>query len=304
MKEKDKKENALGRGLSSLLPSDPKDAEKKGFCYIDVSTIDPNPFQPRINIPISSLIELSESIKEKGVVSPITVTPSMESDERYVLVAGERRMKAAKLAGFKEVPAIVRDMSDQEMAEVSLIENVHRKDLNPVEEGYAIFNLMGEFGLTTDQIARKLSKTKGYLDNKVLLTRLPNIIQNALINGEITEYHARALGGLKDEEAMVAALKIVLRNGLNSKKTEELVRQIKVEKDLYKKTSYSPTLEWESKFNYIKDEISSNLGWSTKLKKNRKSGGSLVIEFQSDDELVSIYKYIIDKDAKKRKTNA
>lgn len=290
------KKRSLGRGLASLLPENPSDSKKEGFMYLNVDKIKPNPYQPRQSLTISSVIELSESIKEKGVMLPLTVVPVEGKDEYYV-AAGERRLNASKLAGFKEVPVIVRNLSDQEMAEVALIENVHRKDLNPIEEGYAYLRLLEEFDLTLEQIAQKVSKTSSYIDTKIKLTNLPKIIQTSIAVGEISENHGRALLSLDDEQAMIAALKLIIRNTLSVKKTEELVRQIKAESgQAARSIRPNPTLEWEQKYGYIKDEVKNNLGWDVKLKRNQKNGGTFVINFSNDDELVDIYKKIVRKE--------
>lgn len=285
----------LGRGLSSLLqPEDPKDEKQEGFKFVNVDLIDPNPYQPRQSITTSSIMELSESIKEKGVIVPITV---VSKGDRYILAAGERRLSATRLAGFKDIPAVVKDLSDKELAEVAIIENVHRKDLNPIEEGYAYLRLLAEFEMSTDEIAEKVSKTKSYVDGKLKLTKLPKIIQNAIAVGEISENHGKALLGLEDEQAMVAALKIVVRNGHSAARTEELVRQIKAESQSHKKSlRSSPTLEWETKYNYIKDEINQNYGWDVKLKRKKDNGGAILINFSNEDELVSIYKKLTGKE--------
>ena len=284
----------LGRGLSSLLqPENPADTKQDGFQFVDVHLIDPNPYQPRQSIPTSSVMELSESIKEKGVIVPITVVPN---GQRFILAAGERRLNATRLAGFKQIPAVVKQLNDKELAEVAIIENVHRKDLNPIEEGFAYLRLLSEFEMTAEEIASKVSKTKSYIDGKLKLTKLPKLIQNAIAVGEISENHGKALLGLEDEQAMIATLKIVVRNGHSAARTEELVRQIKAESQVTKKNlRANPTMDWEVKYGYIKDDINQNLGWDVKLKKKRNNGGALLINFSSDDELVNIYKKLTGK---------
>lgn len=293
---KDKLEKkSLGRGLASLLPENPADEHKKDFAYIEVDKIKPNPYQPRHAIPIATIMELSDSIKEKGVMQPLMVVPA-DGDE-YFLVAGERRLQASKLAGVKVVPALIRTLEAQEMAELAIIENVHRQDLNPLEEGYAFLRLNKEFKISMEDIALKVAKKTGYVEAKIRLTRLPKIIQNAIAVGEITEAHGRALLGLSEEEAMIAALKIVIRNGLNSQRTEELVRQIKAESTEGKRTKgASPTLDWERKFGYIKEDFRENLGLNVKLKRSKKDGGAILINFTNDDELVSIYRKLTGKE--------
>lgn len=288
--------SSLGRGLSSLLPENPVDERKDGFAFVKVEEIVPNPYQPRQGIPLASIMELSESIKEKGVITPLTVARSKNKENELILVAGERRLQAAKLAGFTEVPVVIKDLSDQDMAEMAIIENVHRKDLNPIEEGYAFTRLHQEFKLSLDQIAQKISKTRAYVENKMRLIKLPQLIQNAIAVGDITENHGRALFSLSDEQAIIAALKIVIRNGLNAQRTEELVRQIKSETlETKKSVRPNPTIEWEQKFNYIKSELNDRMGFDVKLKKRKKEGGALLIHFNNDDELVSIYRKITGK---------
>ncbi len=293
----------LGRGLSSLLPDIPMgddanetkiDTSDSNFKQVKVEKIRPNPYQPRQGIPVASVMDLSESIKEKGVMSPLVVVKAKDGSDDYILVAGERRLQASKVAGIAEVPVIVRDLTDQEMAEIALIENLHRKDLNPIEEGYAFLRLMTEFKVSVDEIAQKISKTTAYIDNKLRLTRMPQILQNAIAVGEITEGHGRILTGLTDPQAMIATLKLVIRNGLNISKTEELVHQIKMESE--KKLMHSsPTAEWKQKYMFIKDDLNDGFGWNVALKRNKKDGGSLVINFANDDELVSIYRKILGK---------
>jgi ParB family chromosome partitioning protein len=290
------KKTGLGRGLSSLMPENPVEAQKEGYVQMDIHKIKPNPYQPRQNLTITSVMELSQSIKEKGVMLPITIVPIKDNDGYYYVAAGERRLNAAKLAGFKEVPAIVKELTDQEMAEVALIENVHRKDLNPIEEGFAFLRLREEFEMDTAEIARKLTKSESYIESKIKLTNLPKLIQDSIALGEISENHGKALLSLDDEQAMIAALKLVIRNGLNAKKTEELVRQIKSESgQAAKSLRPNPTLEWEQKYKYIAEEVSSYFNTDTKLKRNRKNGGSLVINFATEDELVNIYKKLTGK---------
>lgn len=293
-----KERNSLGRGLASLLPENPNDEKKEGFAYIDIDKISPNPYQPRQSIPASSVLELSESIKEKGVILPLTVVP--RENGKYTLAAGERRLNAATLAGFKQVPVIIKILSDVDLAEVAIIENIHRKDLNAIEEGFAYLRLNREFDLPTEEIARKISKSKTYVESKIKLTELPRIIQNAIAVGEISENHGKLLLSLDDEQAMIASLKIIVRNHLSTEKTEELIRQIKTESKIIRRKP-NPSLDWYEKYNYVKDDLKDALGgYEVKLKRNQKNGGSLMINFNSDEELIDIYKRIrAEKDTAK-----
>lgn len=287
---------SLGRGLSSLLPESPSDSVQEGFKYIDVDKILPNPYQPRHSIPLASIIELSDSIKEKGVIMPVIVTPNEDGSDTFVLVAGERRLNAAKLAGFTSVPAVVRKMTGKEMAEAAIVENVHRKDLNPVEEGYAYLRLVRDFNMTLEEIAEKISKNKNYVEGKIKLTELPKIVQTSIAVGEISEHHGKILLTLNDEKAIIAALKIVIRNNLSTKKTEELVREIKAETgQKIRRLWKNKTAEWLEKYSYIKDGLYELTGSEIKLKRNRKNGGTIMINFSSDEELISIYKKLTGK---------
>lgn len=287
---------SLGRGLSSLLPENPKDEVKEGFQYIEIDKIIPNPYQPRQSIPIASIIELSESIKEKGVIMPITVVPNENKQGEYILAAGERRLSAAKLAGFGKIPAVIRKMDSKEMAEAAIIENIHRKDLNPMEEGYAYLRLIKDFNMETEEIGEKISKPKSYIEGKIQLTELPKLVQTSIAVGEITENHGRALLTLNDEKAIIATLKIIVRNSLNLKRTEELIRQIKLESGRLPKGYWTnKALEWMEKYSYVKDGLTEITGCEIKLKRNRKNGGSVVINFTNDEELVNIYKKLTGK---------
>lgn len=287
---------SLGRGLASLLPDGEIMIEtsvdqngETNFIYIELEFIKPNPYQPRQAIPLSSVIELSDSIKEKGVLQPITVIKEKTSGG-YVLVAGERRLQAAKLAGLEKIPAIVGDFSDQDLAEIAIIENLHRKNLNPIEESYAFLRLNKEFGLTFDQIAQRVSKNPSYIDNKIRLSRLPKLVQNAISVGDLTEKHGHILLGLEDEQAIIAALKIIIRNNLSTKKTEELIRDIKRQAQKSKKFIHrSPTMEWEDKYSYITDFFKNSFGLDVQLRKAKGDGGRLMINFNNDDELISFY---------------
>ncbi len=295
---KDKKKT-LGRGLSSLLPevSVGNDEQKEdGFAYIAIEDISPNPYQPRQNIPLASIMELSESVKEKGVIQPLIISRMKDNKSKYFVIAGERRLHAAKLAGLVEIPALIKEFSDADMAEIAIIENIHRKNLNPIEEGYAFMRLNKEFNQTLETIAAKISKSVTYVEHKIRLTSLPRLIQSSIAVGEISERHGTALIGLKDEEAMVAALKIIIRNNLNVEKTNELVRQIKAESsEGGKLLGRHPRIEWDRKYEYIKEDLTQVFGQEVKLRKNKKDGGSLIITFANENELVSLYEQLNKK---------
>ena len=273
------------------------DDKVKEVSVVKIDKILPNPYQPRRQIDKEELRELSDSIKENGVVVPILLAKSGGSADKYVLVAGGRRLMAAKMAGLDEIPAvIVQDIQNKEIAQLALIENVQRKDLNPIDEGVAYLRLLEDFGLTYEEIAQKVGKSRGHIEGKVKLTFLPDLVKSSIILGEITEAHGRALASLGTPEAIIAAFKVVLRNKLTVKKTEELVREIKLQGSLpYKNFSYNRTVEWLSKNSQIREELSSLVGKEVTLKRHKKSGGSIIINFDNDEELIDIYRRLTGK---------
>lgn len=292
----DKKKTGLGRGLSSLIGGSSVETETRDsveVIEINLDDIKPNPYQPRQAIPVSSLVELADSIKEHGVLQPIQVIRDPVESGKYIVAAGERRVSASKLAGLKTIPAIIREYTNEQLAEIAIVENVHRKDLNPIEEGYAFLRLNVEFNYTYELIAQKVNKTVSYVENKIRLTKLPKLIQNAITTGEITEMHGKALLSLNDEQAMIAALKIVLRNNLTAKKTEELVHQIRLESQKSKNPlRASSRILWEQKYSFIKEDLEKIFGWKVKLKKTSNDGGSLIINFSNDEELITIFEQL------------
>ncbi len=291
----------LGRGLSSLLPNEPEVAiDSKDFAHIDVNEIEPNPYQPRQKISLESIIELSDSIKEKGVIQPLTVVKN-KNDSGYLLVAGERRFQAAKLAGLKHIPCVIKEMEPQEMAEMAIVENIHRKDLNAIEEGFAYLRLHSDFNMSYEVIASKIAKTSSYIENKVRLTRLPSIVRNAVIAGEISELHGRAILGLEEEEVMINALRDIIKNNIPANRVEDYIRQLKIEKSHTsnegRMIKNNPRIEWERKYNYIKHDFNDKLGMDVQLKRNKKNGGAILINFTNDDELVSIHRKLTGEES-------
>ena len=184
------KRKALGRGLSALFPETVISETDKGFFYCPIESISPNPHQPRQNFRDSELIELADSIKEKGVIQPILVSKAKDG---YQLIAGERRWRAAQKAGLDKIPVLIRDVSPAETLELALIENIQRKDLNPIEESSAYQELMQRFHLTQEALSKRVGKDRSTIANFLRLLKLPAIIQQDLINGKLTTGHARVL---------------------------------------------------------------------------------------------------------------
>lgn len=242
---------------------------------IEVALIAPNPFQPRKVFEQQALKELADSIKEHGVIQPLVVT---KTPVGYELVVGERRFRACQLAGIKFVPAIIKQaMVDQTKLEVALIENIQRKELNPIEEAQAYERLMKTFNLTQEQVAKKVGKSRPAVANTVRLLNLPAEIQRGVIEGKISEGHARALLGLNDPEKILLLYKIVLEQNLNVRQVEAKVRELTMRKAM---DAAAP----DPKLIAMESELRGRLGTQVKISRQGK-GGKITIEFFSDEEL-------------------
>jgi ParB family chromosome partitioning protein len=294
----------LGRGLASLIPgadetslqpiadgaNPPATAPQNGLFEAAVNDIRANPLQPRLSrgMEAMKLEELAASIREHGILEPLIVTHTNGQGAPYTLIAGERRWRAAQLAGLARVPVIVKDVAPQQMLELALIENIQRSDLSPLEEASAYQQLINDFGLTQDQVAERVGKNRVTVTNAVRLLKLPGQIQTALMQGAISEGHARALLGLNSAIDQLAALDLVVQNGLNVRQTEELVRRLT--KPEPKPQSPEPE-RWQEAQEY-ESRLRATLGTKVSLQRSRK-GGRIVIEFYSDEEFTSIYGKII-----------
>ncbi len=277
--------SGLGKGLQALIPPAEEEAivPVQGIIEVPLASISPNPHQPRAPIRDQDLVELAASIQEHGILQPLLVT---RAGEGYQLIAGERRWRAARLAGLQEVPVVVKDVAPREMLELALVENLQRADLNPLEEAAAYFQLLEEFGLTQEQIARRVGKSRVAVANTLRLLKLSTPVQEALLAGKISEGHARALLGLEQAEAQEAALRTVLRDGLSVRQTEELVRQMagaRERKTVHEKPPETRALE--SRFREA-------LGTKVNLTRTEK-GGRIIIYFYSDEELDALYERIV-----------
>lgn len=200
-----------------------KKEEQKNISYLSIDCVRPNPYQPRKQFSKGALEELCESIKQYGVIQPINVRKI--SNNNYELVAGERRLRAALMAGLKEIPAIIVNINDNDSAVIALIENLQREDLNYMEEAEGYNNLINDHGLTQEELAQKIGKSQSTIANKIRLLRLPPMVKKILSDNNLTERHARALLKLHDEQLQLKVLKHVCERGLNVKKTEELVER-------------------------------------------------------------------------------
>lgn len=270
----------LGRGLGAIIPNNDSDAGVENNKMVSISSVSPNPRQPRTIFRIEDLEELADSIKEHGIIQPLIV--SQENEDKYTIIAGERRLRAAELAGLSMVPVIIRQASDQEMLELALIENVQREDLSPLETAEAYQNLEESFNLTHEEIAKRVGKQRTSVTNTLRLLKLPESIREALATRQISEGHARCLLSLETEDAQNAALQQILSQNLNVRQTEELVRKLSGTKTPAKASkSLSPEMK------SIEEDLMNTFGTKVTLHPG-KNGGTIHIHYYSDEELETL----------------
>ena len=286
----------LGRGLASLIPGADEVGSNaqpaNGLMEIAVNEIRANPLQPRLSrgVEAMKLEELTQSIREHGILEPLIVTRTSGQGAPFTLIAGERRWRAAQLAGLTHVPVLLKEVAPGQMLELALIENIQRSDLNPLEEAAAYQQLINDFGMTQEQVAERVGKSRVTVANAVRLLKLPGQIQTALMQGQISEGHARALLGLSTAVEQLVALDHVVKNGLNVRQTEEVVRRM-LETQPAPRHESPAVKRWEGAEEY-ESKLRATLGTKVSLQRSRK-GGRIVIEFYSDEEFSSIYEKII-----------
>lgn len=287
------KKDALGKGIRSLLQSIDADmktttgtlktevAEKTlGTIRIPVEEIEANPKQPRQDFDEAALKELSASIKIHDIIQPLTV--SKVAPNRYRLIAGERRLRAAKLAGLKDVPVYIRETNDQQLLELALLENLQRQDLNAIEVGLSYKRLMEELNFTQEQVAERMGKERSTVTNYIRLLKLPPAIIVAVRNGSITMGHARALINVDVVDKQLYVFHEILNKGLSVRQTENLVRKMYQEGNAVKK-SVKPVLP--QAFKKIEDNLASHFGTRVKLQHQKKGHGQILFEYYSLEEL-------------------
>jgi len=268
----------LGKGLEALIPIAP------GVTEVEVDSIVPNPRQPRRALDPEALQELAASIREQGLVQPLVVA---EIEGGYQLLVGERRWRAARLAGLEMVQVVVREATPEQMLELALVENLQREDLNPLEAAAAYHQLVEEFGMTQQQVADKVGKNRVTVANTLRLLKLPDRVKETLLAEVINEGHARAMLRLRDEGEQMRVLEAIIKRGLSVRQTEELVRRLVEQPEAKPKAP-----EKSPELRALEDRFRQALG--TKVSLNRsKRGGKLVIYFYSQEELQAIYDLIV-----------
>lgn len=275
------KKFGLGKGLGALIPEQQNDSEQDGRLYISINKIKSNSDQPRKAFHNESIVELSESIKHNGIIQPLILK---QDGSNYSIVAGERRWRAAKMAGLKEVPAVIMELTDQQVLEISLIENIQREDLNPIEEAVAYKKLLSDFGLTQEQLSRVMGKSRATITNIMRLINLDTRVQEYIIEGVLSEGHGRTLLGIKDGDLQYEVAQRVIDDGISVRELEKIIKNIasqsedKEVKEEYNLNSY---------YKDVRDRLQDYFGTKVNLS-NKKNKGKIEIEYYSSEDLQRI----------------
>lgn len=277
--QKKSRKLALGRGLDALLPDiDPIEDTTRAYFECDIERIHPSRYQPRQRFLDNELQEMAISIKQQGIIQPLLVRMD---DNGYELITGERRLRAAKKAGLKQVPVIVKTISDTEMLEMSIVENVQRENLNPIEEAEAYHRLINEFNLTQDQAATRVGKSRSAVANVLRLRQLPGQIKAGIMDGTLSMGHARALLGISSATRQIALWRTVVAKKLSVRETERLAKFLKVKKEKPKKSSSNSEQRY---LLSLAEELSRRFGTKVQIKQ-RGEKGKVEIEFYNNDDL-------------------
>ena len=273
----------LGKGLDSMIPekktkAEMKEAQDKSLAEIKISEIDPNMGQPRKKFDEDELLELAESIKIHGVIQPIILT---KRGKRYEIIAGERRWRASKLAGLVKIPAVIREYTDKEIMEVSLIENIQRQDLNPIEEALAFKNLIDEYKMKQDDLAERVSKSRSAITNALRLLKLDDKVKAMLAEGLISTGHARALLAVEDKNKQQALATKIFDEKLSVRETEKLVKHIIENKEPKKEEKSSEKLIYKK----LEDSLKSIIGSKVSINVRDNGKGKIEIDYYSIEEL-------------------
>lgn len=287
-----KRSSVIGRGLSSLLENPETDITTKSdimgkyvagsVADISISQIEANPFQPRDQFDEIALEELSESIKLHGVIQPVTLRKL--GFDKYQLITGERRFRAAQLAGLTEIPAYIRIADDEQMLEWALIENIHREDLNPIDIAISYQRLVDECKLTQTELSQKVNSKRSTVTNYLRLLKLPDLIQKALKDEKLSMGHARAIAGIEEQDRQIRIFNMIIEKDLSVREVEKLTKETAQEKNVKPK----PKTEVPYKIVEIKKILTDRIQAPVDIKYRNKGKGSIVISFKSDDELNKI----------------
>ena len=281
----------LGKGLDSLIPKavmePPKQEkeEKKPETLVKITMVEPNGGQPRKNFDEDSLMELAESIRQFGLLQPILV---QDKNDHYEIIAGERRWRAAKLAGLKEIPVIIKELTDQEVVEISLIENIQRENLNPIEEAQAYKRLLTEFNLKQDEVAERVSKSRTAVTNSMRLLKLCDEVQQMVVNEMLTTGHARALLAIEDPEEQYRIAQKVFDEKLSVREVEKLVKNLNKPEKPKKKENESLTAIYQN----LEERLKESLGRKVSISSRENGNGRIEIEFYGHEDLDRLMEFL------------
>ena len=284
------RKSGLGRGLAALIPDTPPPDVRIPVNEVAINRIVPNPLQPRTSISDADLDDLTASVREHGIIQPLLVSEqgAEGGDVLYQLIAGERRLRAARAAGLTHVPVTIRQSTPQDLIELALIENIQRLDLNPLEEAMAYRRLVDEFNLTQRAVAERVGRSRTAVANTIRLLDLPQELRDSLAAGEISEGHARALLGLSDDEQRRRAWREVVDQGLNVRQTERVVREARGPAAAARGAAPSratPVKPADPEIEALANSLRSSLGTKVSLRRSKSGAGSVTIHFYSDEEL-------------------
>lgn len=287
------RKGGLGKGLDSLIAdkvgTSNEKTDAKNEVMVNINKVEPNKEQPRKNFDEDALLELSESIKQFGVLQPLLV---VDRKDYYEIIAGERRWRAAKMAGLKKVPVIIKDLTEQEIVEISLIENIQRENLNPIEEAIAYKRLLNEFNLKQDEVAERVSKSRTAVTNSMRLLKLCDKVQQMVIDDMISTGHARALLGITDEEKQYTLAQKIFDEKISVRDTEKLVKKMQKQKNAPAKEVNQEKKKLDAVYQEAEEKMKTILGTKVIINQKDSMKGKIEIEYYSPDELTRIYELI------------
>lgn len=287
------RKGGLGKGLDSLIAdkvgTSNEKTDAKNEVMVNINKVEPNKEQPRKNFDEDALLELSESIKQFGVLQPLLV---VDRKDYYEIIAGERRWRAAKMAGLKKVPVIIKDLTEQEIVEISLIENIQRENLNPIEEAIAYKRLLNEFNLKQDEVAERVSKSRTAVTNSMRLLKLCDKVQQMVIDDMISTGHARALLGITDEEKQYTFAQKIFDEKISVRDTEKLVKKMQKQKNAPAKEVNPEKKKLDAVYQEAEEKMKTILGTKVIINQKDSMKGKIEIEYYSPDELTRIYELI------------
>ena len=281
------KRNVLGRGLGALIDDAEKLQQSAGINEIELSKIEANPFQPRTKFDEEALSELAASIKEIGLIQPITIRKV--SEDKYQIIAGERRFRAAQIAGLESIPAYIRKAKDEGMLEMALVENIQREDLDSIEIALSYQRLIDELEFTQEELSSRVGKKRSTITNYLRLLKLPAIIQKGIIDKQISMGHARAIISVENQETQISIFNQTIKFGYSVRKVEEIVRNLNEEKSQEKKGSAK---KFPNEYRGIKKQLDTIFNSKIDFTMNEKGKGKIVIPFKSATDLERIVKII------------